>query len=52
MRKLTSRVANYIASTVLSSNFSDLTGSFRIYKKQVFEELINETKTKGYSFQM
>jgi len=33
MRKLTSRVANYIASIVLSSKFSDLTGSFRIYKK-------------------
>lgn len=33
MRKLTSRTANYIASVVLQSDFSDLTGSFRVYKK-------------------
>jgi hypothetical protein len=34
-RKLTSRVANFIASTLLGSNCSDLTGSFRLYKKDV-----------------
>ncbi len=28
-RKLTSRVANFIARTLLGSNCSDLTGSFR-----------------------
>ncbi len=28
-RKLTSRVANYIAKTTLGSDCSDLTGSFR-----------------------
>lgn len=35
MRKLTSRVANFIASWALGTNFSDLTGSFRLYKKEV-----------------
>jgi len=33
MRKLTSRTANYIASLALQSKFTDLTGSFRLYKK-------------------
>ena len=33
MRKLTSRVANFVASWTLGSNFSDLTGSYRLYKK-------------------
>lgn len=33
MRKLTSRTANFLASWTLGSSFSDLTGSFRIYKK-------------------
>lgn len=32
-RKLTSRVANFIASTALGTAHSDLTGSFRLYKK-------------------
>lgn len=52
MRKLTSRVANFIASWALGSNFSDLTGSFRLYKKEVLEELMGTVTTKGYAFQM
>ena len=31
---------------------SDLTGSFRLYKKSVLEKVINSTQSKGYSFQM
>lgn len=31
---------------------SDLTGSFRLYKKPVLEECIKACKTKGYTFQM
>lgn len=31
---------------------SDLTGSFRLYKKDVLESLINSCKSKGYVFQM
>lgn len=36
-RKLTSRVANFIASTALGTSYTDLTGSFRLYKKYGLE---------------
>jgi dolichol-phosphate mannosyltransferase len=29
-----------------------LTGSFRLYKKSVLQEVIRKTESKGYSFQM
>eukprot|EP00735_Rhodelphis_limneticus_P003989 TRINITY_DN15530_c0_g1::TRINITY_DN15530_c0_g1_i1::g.28538::m.28538 TRINITY_DN15530_c0_g1::TRINITY_DN15530_c0_g1_i1::g.28538 ORF type:complete len:259 (-),score=76.86,sp/Q9WU83/DPM1_CRIGR/68.07/3e-121,Glycos_transf_2/PF00535.21/8.2e-37,Glyco_tranf_2_3/PF13641.1/2.3e-13,Glyco_tranf_2_2/PF10111.4/4.4e-07,Glyco_transf_21/PF13506.1/3e-06,Glyco_tranf_2_4/PF13704.1/0.0068,Glyco_tranf_2_5/PF13712.1/0.089 TRINITY_DN15530_c0_g1_i1:86-796(-) len=51
-RKLTSRVANYLAHTLLNPGVSDLTGSFRLYKKDVFEEILKHVKSKGYVFQM
>jgi len=51
-RKLTSRVANYIAQTLLSPDASDLTGSFRLYKKEVLSKLISVCQSKGYVFQM
>jgi len=51
-RKLTSRVANYIASVFLTPGVSDLTGSFRLYRKEVLEKLISVNKSKGYVFQM
>ncbi|KAI9173114.1 dolichol-P-mannose synthesis [Blastocladiella emersonii ATCC 22665] len=51
-RKLTSRVANYIASTLLQPGVSDLTGSFRLYKKPVLAKLISAVISKGYVFQM
>jgi len=51
-RKLTSRVANYLSTVLLSPGVSDLTGSFRLYKKKVFEDLIELNKSKGYVFQM
>ncbi|KAI9218408.1 nucleotide-diphospho-sugar transferase, partial [Blastocladiella britannica] len=51
-RKLTSRVANYIASTLLSPDVSDLTGSFRLYKKPVLAKLMAAVISKGYVFQM
>ncbi|KAI8921735.1 nucleotide-diphospho-sugar transferase [Entophlyctis helioformis] len=51
-RKLTSRVANYLASVLLNPGVSDLTGSFRLYKKHVLAQLIKRTKSKGYVFQM
>lgn len=31
---------------------SDLTGSYRLYKKEVLEKVISSTKSKGYTFQM
>jgi len=51
-RKIISRGANFLASTLLRPGVSDLTGSFRLYKKHVLEKLISETISKGYVFQM
>lgn len=51
-RKLVSRGANFLAATVLRPGVSDLTGSFRLYKKQVLAKVMDETKSKGYVFQM
>ncbi|KAI8800182.1 dolichol-phosphate mannosyltransferase-like protein [Cladochytrium replicatum] len=51
-RKLISRGANYLATVALSPGVTDLTGSFRLYKKHAFEKLIAATKSKGYVFQM
>lgn len=51
-RKLVSRGANFLADTVLRPKISDLTGSFRLYKKEVLEKIISETVSKGYVFQM
>jgi dolichol-phosphate mannosyltransferase len=45
-------VANYLADFLLGLQVSDLTGSFRLYKREVFEELIKKTESKGYVFQM
>ena len=47
-----SRVANFIAATMLQPNLSDLTGSFRLYRRPVLETLISECTSKGYVFQM
>lgn len=47
-----SRGANFLASSVLRPNVSDVTGSFRLYRKPVLEKVISETKSKGYVFQM
>ncbi|CBI18865.3 hypothetical protein VitviT2T_026931 [Vitis vinifera] len=52
MRKLTSRGANVLAQTLLWPGVSDLTGSFRLYKKSVLEEVISSCVSKGYVFQM
>lgn len=51
-RKLTSRVANFLAKTLLGNDCSDLTGSFRLYKKEVLEKVIKDIVSKGYAFQM
>lgn len=52
MRKLTSRVANFIAQTLVRPRASDLTGSFRLYRREVLEHLISKSKSTGYVFQM
>jgi dolichol-phosphate mannosyltransferase len=51
-RKLTSRVANFLADFLLNPNCTDLTGSFRLYKREVLDHLMNRVKAKGYAFQM
>ena len=51
-RKMTSRVANFLAATLLNPSASDLTGSFRLYKKPVLEKIMPLVKSRGYVFQM
>jgi len=51
-RKLVSRGANLFATVMLRPGCSDLTGSFRLYKKPVLDRVIAETQSKGYTFQM
>ena len=51
-RKLTSRTANYLASVLLQPSLSDLTGSFRLYKRHAFISLVSEVRGRGYVFQM
>lgn len=51
-RKLVSRGANFLTQFLLRPNASDLTGSFRLYKKEVLKNLIAACQSKGYVFQM
>jgi len=51
-RKVISRGANYLTQILLRPNASDLTGSFRLYKKEVLGALVKSCVSKGYVFQM
>jgi dolichol-phosphate mannosyltransferase len=51
-RKLTSKGANIFADTVLRPGVSDLTGSFRLYKRAVLEKLFESTDARGFTMQM
>ncbi|KAK4884991.1 hypothetical protein RN001_001262 [Aquatica leii] len=51
-RKLISRGANFLTQLLLRPGVSDLTGSFRLYKKDVLHKLIQSCISKGYVFQM
>ncbi|CAO1334167.1 unnamed protein product [Diamesa serratosioi] len=51
-RKLISRGANFLSQFLLRPKASDLTGSFRLYKKDVLSKLISVCTSKGYVFQM
>ncbi|KAJ8984204.1 hypothetical protein NQ317_011113 [Molorchus minor] len=51
-RKLISRGANFITQILLRPGATDLTGSFRLYKKDVLQNLIKSCVSKGYVFQM
>lgn len=45
-RKVTSRGANLLAQLLLQPNVTDLTGSFRLYKRQAFENIIHQVHSK------
>lgn len=52
-RKVTSKGANFLASFLLDpGKASDLTGSFRLYKREAIEKILPMVKSKGYAFQM
>jgi dolichol-phosphate mannosyltransferase len=51
-RVLTSRGANLLANLLLAPGVSDLTGSYRLYKKEVLEDLMGKVLGKAYVFQM
>ena len=51
-RKLVSRGANVLASFVLNPRTTDVTGSFRLYRRHVIHSLITQIISKGYVFQM
>eukprot|EP00798_Chlamydomonas_sp_ICE-L_P022866 gene22866-30039_t len=51
-RKLVSRGANLLASAFLGASMSDLTGSYRLYRRDCLVKLLAETSSKGYAFQM
>ncbi|KAL2021317.1 hypothetical protein VTK56DRAFT_7288 [Thermocarpiscus australiensis] len=51
-RKLTSKGANIFADTLLRPGVSDLTGSFRLYKRAVLERLFESTDARGFTMQM
>ena len=51
-RKLVSRGANFVAGLLLQPGVSDLTGSFRLYRRAVLERVMPKVKSRGYVFQM
>ena len=51
-RKMTSCGANILADFILNPGVSDLTGSFRLYKKEKLISIMERTVSKGYTFQM
>eukprot|EP00052_Salpingoeca_macrocollata_P030995 m.321783 g.321783 ORF g.321783 m.321783 type:complete len:239 (+) comp25912_c0_seq1:73-789(+) len=51
-RKLISSGANYLTRLLLPVHCSDLTGSFRLYRKEALEKLMSVCVSKGYVFQM
>eukprot|EP01054_Gregarina_sp_Poly1_P002677 Gregarina_sp_Poly_1__2676@NODE_1733_length_3444_cov_209_769026_g1134_i0_p2_GENE_NODE_1733_length_3444_cov_209_769026_g1134_i0NODE_1733_length_3444_cov_209_769026_g1134_i0_p2_ORF_typecomplete_len243_score27_04Glycos_transf_2/PF00535_26/8e33Glyco_tranf_2_3/PF13641_6/8_7e25Glyco_transf_21/PF13506_6/1_1e06Glyco_tranf_2_2/PF10111_9/0_0005_NODE_1733_length_3444_cov_209_769026_g1134_i08271555 len=51
-RILISRTANYLAHILLAPRFSDLTGSFRLYRREVLSQTMKQMLCKGYVFQM
>jgi dolichol-phosphate mannosyltransferase len=51
-RKLTSRGANILAGQLLGATPRDLTGAYRLYRRELLEALLPAVGSKGYAFQM
>jgi dolichol-phosphate mannosyltransferase len=51
-RKLISRGANFLATFLLNPRVSDLTGSYRLYKREVIAAIMPQVQSRGYVFQM
>lgn len=51
-RKLISRGANFLAAMLLWPAVSDLTGSFRLYRRAVLLDIMPQVRSRGYVFQM
>ncbi|CAF1143266.1 unnamed protein product [Didymodactylos carnosus] len=51
-RKIISSGANLLTQICLRPPVSDVTGSFRLYRKELLQELIQKCQSKGYVFQM
>eukprot|EP01136_Pigoraptor_vietnamica_P003659 Opistho-1_new@33168 len=51
-RKLISRGANFVTQVLLRPGASDLTSSFRLYKKDVLRRMMDVCVSKAYVFQM
>ncbi len=51
-RKTISRGANFLTQMLLRPGVSDLTGSFRLYKKEALDKCVTSVRSKGYVFQM
>lgn len=47
-----SRGANLLANLLVNPGVSDLTGSFRLYKREVLKDLVLSVKGRAYVFQM
>jgi len=45
-------VANFLADFLMDPRVSDLTGSFRLYKRAALETLVRACVTRNYTFQM
>ena len=50
-RKVISRGANFISTFLLNPGLSDLTGSFRMFKREALTKLLKEVENRGYAFQ-
>ena len=51
-RKIVSRGANLLTEILLQPGISDITGSFRLYRRSQLQILMDECVSKGYVFQM